>query len=60
MNPSCQSTMYGEGHDSTPQYTATSGDIVSGLTVRHDHGSQYTADDFQDELAFLGMTTSPS
>jgi len=34
--------------------------IAEGLTVRHDHGSQYMADDFQDELAFLGMTASPS
>ena len=34
--------------------------IGSGLTIRHDHGSQYMADDFQDELVFLGMTSSPS
>jgi len=27
---------------------------------RHDHGSQYVADDFQDEIKFLGMTASPS
>jgi hypothetical protein len=33
MNPFCQSTMYGEGHDYAPQYTATSGDIVGGLPV---------------------------
>jgi transposase InsO family protein len=35
-------------------------DIAAGVTVRHDHGSQYMADDFQDELTFLGMTASPS
>jgi len=28
--------------------------------IRHDHGSQYMADDFQDELVFLGMTATPS
>ncbi len=33
FNPFCQSTMYGEGHDFAPQYTATSGDIVGGLPV---------------------------
>ena len=35
-------------------------EIATGVTVRHDHGSQYMADDFQDELTFLGMTASPS
>ena len=34
--------------------------IAEGLMIRHDHGSQYMADDFQDELEFLGMTASPS
>ena len=34
--------------------------IAAGLTVRHDHGSQYVAHDFQKELAFLGMASSPS
>ncbi len=33
LNPFCQSTMYGEGHDFAPQYTATSGNIVGGLPV---------------------------
>jgi hypothetical protein len=33
LNPFCQSTMYGEGYDFAPQYTATSGDIVGGLPV---------------------------
>ena len=27
---------------------------------RHDHGSQYMSDDFQAEIAFLGMESSPS
>ena len=34
--------------------------IATGLKVRHDHGSQYMADEFQDEIAFLGMQSSPS
>jgi transposase InsO family protein len=33
---------------------------VSGLALRHDHGSQYVADDFQTELAFLGIAPSPA
>ena len=35
-------------------------DIASGLQVRHDHGSQFLADDFQRELAFLGIAPSPA
>jgi len=35
-------------------------DAASGLALRHDHGSQYTSRDFQGELAFLGMESSPS
>jgi len=31
-----------------------------GLAVRHDHGSAYMADDFQRELKFLGIQSSPS
>jgi putative transposase len=34
--------------------------IARGLAVRHDHGSQYTADDFQRELRFLGIGSSPA
>jgi hypothetical protein len=33
LNPFCQSTMYGEGHDFAPQYTAMSGDMVGSLPV---------------------------
>ena len=36
------------------------GKIAAGLTVRHDHGSQYMADHFQNELAFLGIESSPA
>src|SRR5262249_43561806 len=34
--------------------------IASGLAIRHDHGSAYMSDDFQRELAFLGIGSSPS
>ncbi len=34
--------------------------IARGLALRHDHGSQYMADDFQKELCFLGITSSPA
>lgn len=31
-----------------------------GLALRHDHGSVYLSGDFQSEIAFLGMTSSPA
>lgn len=34
--------------------------IASGLKLRHDHGSQFVADDFQREVAFLGIESSPA
>ena len=34
--------------------------VATGLALRHDHGSQYVADDFQTELAFLGIEPSPA
>ncbi len=34
--------------------------IGRGLSVRHDHGSQYMSDAFQRELAFLGIESSPA
>ena len=36
------------------------GIAVGGLEIRHDHGSASMSDDFQAELAFLGMASSPS
>lgn len=33
---------------------------AQGLVLRHDHGSQYMARDFQRELAFLGIKSSPA
>ena len=31
-----------------------------GLTLRHDHGSQYMSHDLQAEIAFLGIESSPA
>jgi hypothetical protein len=33
--------------------------VASGLKVRHERGSQFVADDYQRELAFLGIASSP-
>jgi len=35
-------------------------DAASGLKLRHDHGSNYMADDFQNEIEFLGIESSPA
>lgn len=34
--------------------------IATGLKLRHDHGSQYVSHDFQNEIAFLGLKSSPA
>lgn len=33
---------------------------AQGLRLRHDHGSVYMSDDFQNEIKFLGIETSPA
>jgi transposase InsO family protein len=33
---------------------------AKGLALRHDHGSNYLSGDVQDEIAFLGIESSPS
>jgi putative transposase len=35
-------------------------DVAAGLQLRHDHGSQYVSHDFQAELCFLGIQSSPA
>jgi putative transposase len=35
-------------------------DAARGLAVRHDHGSQYMSRQFQEEVAFLGIASSPA
>jgi putative transposase len=34
--------------------------IAGGLKLRHDHGSQFVAHDYQRELTFLGIESSPA
>ena len=34
--------------------------VARGLSLRHDHGSCYMAHDFQKELTFLGVESSPA
>jgi putative transposase len=34
--------------------------VAAGIRNRHDHGSQYMSNDYQAEIAFLGMQSSPS
>lgn len=41
-------------------FAAIAENIAQGLTVRHDHGSQYLSAAFQDELRFLGIESSPA
>ena len=42
------------------QFGGSAKDIARGLSVRHDHGSQYMSDHFQKELMFLGIESSPA
>jgi transposase InsO family protein len=42
------------------RFGAFAKDAAKGLKLRHDHGSQYMADDFQAEIAFLGIESSPA
>jgi putative transposase len=37
-----------------------SGGCAAGLRLRHDHGSVYMSDDFQNEIKFLGIEPSPA
>jgi transposase InsO family protein len=34
--------------------------IALGLALRHDHGSQFMSRDYQDEIRFLGIASTPS
>lgn len=41
-------------------FAAIGKDVAAGLKLRHDHGSNYMSNDFQSEIAFLGIEASPS
>lgn len=42
------------------QFGGLDKDVAKGLILRHDHGSQYMSHHFQDEIKFLGISSSPS
>jgi putative transposase len=42
------------------QFGSFSGGAAAGVRLRHDHGSVYMSDDFQNEIRFLGMESSPA
>jgi putative transposase len=42
------------------QFGTFSSGSAAGLRLRHDHGSVYMSDDFQNEIQFLGIEPSPA
>ncbi|MFD2235801.1 transposase, partial [Phaeospirillum tilakii] len=42
------------------RFGAFAKEAAKGLKLRHDHGSQYMAADFQAEITFLGIESSPA
>jgi len=42
------------------RFGAFSGGSAAGLRLRHDHGSVYMSDDFQNEIRFVGIEPSPA
>lgn len=41
-------------------FGASGADVARGLSIRHDWGTQYMSHEFQGELRFLGVQSSPS
>jgi putative transposase len=41
-------------------FSTFSAGVAAGLLLRHDHGSVYMSDDFQKEIRFVGMQSSPA
>jgi putative transposase len=42
------------------QFGSFSAGAAAGVRLRHDHGSVYMSEDFQNEVRFLGMQSSPA
>ena len=42
------------------RFGGVAADAATGLSVRHDHGSQYMSHDFQKEITWLGAASSPA
>jgi hypothetical protein len=41
-------------------FGAVAENVAAGLVLRHDHGSNYMDEDFQDEIEFLDIESSPA
>ena len=44
----------------TSHFGGVGPDAALGLTLRHDHGSNYMSDDFQNEIRCFGIVSSPA
>lgn len=44
----------------TSHFGGVGPDAAKGLTLRHDHGSNYMSDDFQNEIRCFGIVSSPA
>lgn len=42
------------------RFGAIGKDVADGLSLRHDHGTQYMAHDFRNEIRWLGIASSPA
>jgi transposase InsO family protein len=42
------------------RFGAIGKDVAAGLSLRHDHGTQYMSHDFRNEIRWLGLTSSPA
>ena len=42
------------------RFGALGQDVAAGLSLRHDHASQYMSHDFRSEIRWLGITSSPA
>jgi putative transposase len=42
------------------QFGSVAQGVAASITLRHDHGSVYVSNDFQQEVAFFGLQSSPS
>ena len=44
----------------TRHFGGVDADTALGLVLRHDHGSNYMSQDFQNEIGFMGIASSPA
>ena len=42
------------------RFGAIGKEVAAGLSLRHDHGSQYMSHDFRTEIRWLGIASSPA